>query len=220
MILCESNLQLAVPENKQDEIDLTPGNLTIRLEHTLHRFHVKKFWIQTGTNNVKMAFQLERLTQSFWISVFIPSGCLILAAEMTLFIDEVHFEATIMVALTANLVIYTLYNAIQEDLPVDSSLKLIDVWLLHGLLMPMVVFVILVVNKLIKATGESHPPNLKLGRKKNFNDKKGQTRSKEIVITERLTFMSICKIIVPTTSVIFMITFFGVGISHQMSNQG
>ena len=125
-----------------------------------------------------------------------------------------------MVALTANLVIYTLYNAIQEDLPVDSSLKLIDVWLLHGLLMPMVVFVILVVNKLIKATGENHLPNLQLGRKKNFNDKKVQTRSKEIVITERLTFISVCKIIVPTTSVIFMITFFAVGISHQMSNQG
>ena len=146
--------------------------------------------------------------------------CLVLASEITLFIDRRHFEATIMVALTANLVIYTLYNAIQEDLPVDSSLKLIDVWLLHGLLMPMVVFVILVVNKLIKATGENHLPNLQLSRKKNFNDKKVQTRSKEIVITERLTFISICKIIVPTTSVIFMITFFVVGISHQMSNEG
>ena len=66
--------------------------------------------------------------------------CLILAAEITLFIDDIHFEATIMVALTSNLVMYTLYNTIQEQLPPDSNLKLIDAWVLHGLTMPMVVF--------------------------------------------------------------------------------
>ena len=54
-----------------------------------------------------------------------------------------------MVALTSNLVMYTLYHSIQDKLPEDSSIKLIDIWLLHGLLMPMVVFVTLAANELI-----------------------------------------------------------------------
>ena len=37
-----------------------------------------------------------------------------------------------MVALTCNLVMYTLYVSVSDGLPVDSQLKLIDVWLLHG----------------------------------------------------------------------------------------
>ena len=40
---------------------------------------------------------------------FFYSLCVIFAAEITLFIDEIHFEATIMVALTCNLVMYTLF---------------------------------------------------------------------------------------------------------------
>ena len=46
------------------------------------------------------------------MSTFVPSCCLIMMAEMTLFIDVSHFEATIMVALTSMLVKYTLYQSI------------------------------------------------------------------------------------------------------------
>ena len=104
---------------------------------------------QVNSNTVHLTISFDRLSGPFIISLFIPSICLIVAAEITLFIDEIHFKATITVALTSNLVMYTLYNGIQEKLPEVSSLKLIDIWLLHGLLMPMVVFVILATNELI-----------------------------------------------------------------------
>ena len=48
-------------------------------------------------------------------------------AVLTMFIDESHFEATIMVALTAMLVLYTLFQSISEVMPTTSYLKLIGI---------------------------------------------------------------------------------------------
>lgn len=58
--------------------------------------------------------------QMFWFSA-------------TLWIPDKHFEANIMVALTCNLVMYTLYVSVSQGLPVDSTIKLIDIWLMHGI---------------------------------------------------------------------------------------
>ena len=65
-------------------------------------------------------------------------------AEMTLFIDVSHFEATIMVALTSMLVMYTLYQSIAANLPQTAYLKMIDIWLIGGLMIPFIIFNILI----------------------------------------------------------------------------
>ena len=197
-------------EDKHDKIALRAGELKLLMDRTLNRFTVEKVWIDESPNMIRLVINFDRLTLSFWISVFIPSICLILAAEITLFIDEKYFEATIMVSLTSNLVMYTLYNAIQQELPADSSIKLIDIWLLHGLLMPMVVFIILCVNELIK----SNSVNI-LGRnKKSKTGKRGKKSRKR-----GFACMKICKVAVPTISAIFMVTFFVIDILHQISVQ-
>ena len=134
---------MSVPRTKKGKLELKPALLHLSLTRTLNRFLVTNSSIQSGSTNISLVIELERLSGPFWISLFIPSICLVLAAEMTLFIDEKHFKATIAVALTATLTMYTLYNSFQEKLPDDSTLKLIDIWLLHGLLMPMLVFTIL-----------------------------------------------------------------------------
>ena len=131
----------------------------------------------SDSNTIYLTLKIKRKSGPFWISLFIPTICLILAAELTIFVDEQHFQAVIMVALTSNLVMYTLYSAIQEKLPEDSSIKLIDIWQLHGLLMPMVVFVLLVIKEIlrqnrvkrkamVKSTKVSSDYKLKIGAKK------------------------------------------------------
>ena len=60
-----------------------------------------------------------------------------------MFIDEAHFRTTVMVALTAMLVMYTLYQSIARSLPQTAYLKLIDAWLLFGLISPFFVFLAL-----------------------------------------------------------------------------
>ena len=102
-------------------------------------FEVINCSLEAKGDNMKLELHFKRLNLSFWMAIFLPSICLIAAAEITLFVNKEHFEATIMVALTSNLVMYTLYNGVQNDLPKDPQLKIIDVWFVHSLLMPMVV---------------------------------------------------------------------------------
>ena len=101
--------------------------------------------------DIKISVVLKRLNLPYWLFVLIPSTCLVLAAEITLFIDKSHFKATVTVTLTVNLAMFTLYNTVKQTLPADPNIKLIDAWLIHGILMPITVFIILVVNELLEA---------------------------------------------------------------------
>ncbi len=88
--------------------------------------------------------KLRRIFTYHVAATFLPTLCLVLISELTLFIDEGHFEATIMVALTAMLVMYTLFQSVSNTLPQTSYLKMIDIWLLVGLIIPFFIILILV----------------------------------------------------------------------------
>ena len=140
-----------------------------------------------------------------------------MAAEITLFIDESHFKASITVAMTANVVMYTLYNAIQEEFPKHSHLKLIDIWLLHGLLIPLIVFIILAANELINVNNPNSANQTNSGVVPMKNSDRSKITDVEPVIKSGLkedadkkksrTFIQICRWIVPTISLTFMTVF-------------
>ena len=84
----------------------------------------------------------------------------------TLFIDESHFEATIMVALTSMLVMYTLNQSVGESLPKTSYMKMVDKWLMFSLLMPFLVFLALVLMDMAdRPNGALVQPKSSCGRK-------------------------------------------------------
>ena len=200
--------QLQVPGSKASKIKLAAAKLETEMSHQLNKFIVTNMYTNTSVDMVYLAFEIKRLSGPFWMSLFVPSVCLILAAEISLFIDESHFEAMIMVALTSNLVMYTLYNAILEKMPEDSSLKLIDIWLLHGLLMPMIVFIVLAANELIMSktkTGRNIMSGTKVANSAVVTSASKENSSS---LTRMQTCMTICKALIPITSVLFMTTFF------------
>ena len=183
------------------------SRLGLNMSRTLNKYIVTNVSTEVDSENFNLVIRLDRLSGPFWFSLFIPSICLILAAEVALFIDDSHFEAMIMVALTSNLVMYTLYSSIQAQLPEDSSLKLIDVWLLHGLLMPMIVFVTLAANELIiKPNADPRSINTK-----SANSAVKITRQIDEDTHER-NKMKICmdvwKALIPIFSTLFIITYF------------
>jgi hypothetical protein len=104
--------------------------------------HINMHSFPNVTDYIEIEFTLKRRYSNYIAATYLPSVCLLLAAEITLFIDESHFEATTMVALTSMLVMYTLYQSSAASLPQTSYLKMIDVWLLPGLLLPFVVFLL------------------------------------------------------------------------------
>ena len=180
------------------------------MAQTLNKYVVTNCTTEKHNNGIYLVVQLQRRSGPFWFSLFIPSICLIVAAEVALFIDETHFEAMIMVALTSNLVMYTLYSSVQSELPEDSSLKLIDIWLLHGLVMPMVVFIVLAANELISSkTVRTKSNGTRVSNSAIVVAPKNQDYE-ESHVRKMKTCMLVCKALIPITSVIFTSTFFAV----------
>ena len=201
---------------EQQQISLAVGDLHLDLKLKTNKLIVKNCTLlaEDDAKMIRLIFETQRLSGPFWMSLFIPSICLILAAEITLFIDHSHFEAMIMVALTSNLVMYSLYNTIQEKLPEDSSYKLIDYWLLHGLIMPMVVFIVLAMNELLnnRSTNKKHGRKITVVPVDQGNHQSLQNRGQpfDYGFGERkvLLCMLVCKLIVPITSLVFFLIFF------------
>ena len=199
-----------MPKTLRDEIDLVPWELHVYMNDTLNKFIVTNFSLQAAADSktISLVISLQRLEGPFWISLFVPSMCLILAAEIAMFVDETHFEAMIMVALTSNLVMYTLYSAIQAKLPEDSSYKLIDFWMLHGLLMPMVVFIVLAINELMNSKLLSKNNFNKKTRVANSSFKTKKTEQSPSMNKKMKTCMALCKFSIPVISLLFMTFFF------------
>ena len=111
-------------------------------------------------------------------------------ALMTLFIDKSHFEATIMVALTAMLVMYTLFQGIAASMPSTSYMKLLDYWLFFGLVMPFGVFIVLVIWELIDQDSDKKAVATTYGvRKTRKSDKSGIQKARCIIPTITVTFV-------------------------------
>lgn len=104
--------------------------------------HNLSHWVKHIFRNIFTLY--SRINTHHFVATFLPTFCLIIMAEMTLFIDVSHFEATIMVALTSMLVMYTLYQSIAANLPQTAYLKMIDIWLIGGLMIPFIIFNILI----------------------------------------------------------------------------
>ena len=135
-----------------DNFRLTSGGLAID-DIWLNQYRVGRLVpsLTKGNQSLVIDIPLRRRFHFHLTSTFLPTLCLLTIACLTLFIDEGHFEATIMVSLTTMLVMQTLQQSISEDLPKTAYIKMVDLWLIFGLIVPFVVFLVLVVVELIPA---------------------------------------------------------------------
>ena len=106
--------------------------------------------ISKGTDYIVVEIALRRMLSYHIVSTFSPTLLLLLIGIITLFLDESHFEATIMLAITAMLVMYTLYQSASSALPKTAYLKMVDIWLIFGLVVPFIVFLILMALEIMR----------------------------------------------------------------------
>ena len=146
---------------------------------------------------------MQRKLLDHIFSTYIPTICLMTIAGLTLFIDKSHFKITISVALTTMLVIYTLHRSISSNLPKTSYLKMIDIWLFSGLILPFIIICILVfLNHLVlKESNEV----VDIG----MNGKKSKWNSK--------MFLKSMQIILPSTMCTLCIVYWIIGLVHNFS---
>ena len=152
-------------------------------------------------NEIIVYIKLRRKLSYHIFNTYIPTFCLAVIAGYTLFIDEGHFEATIMVALTTMLVIYTLHQSISANLPQTSYIKMIDIWLFTGLITPFVIITILVIMDylIIRETNQVTDMRTKGKCKNKWNAN---------------TFLKCMQIILPITTGIFTIVYWIIGLLY------
>ena len=161
------------PLDLKQNIQLVPDNLNFLGAKSLTQFEVKSYSFNIYENGtiLNVEIVLQRIFSYHLTNTFIPTTSLLLLVEVTLFFEETKLG--IEFTLTVMLVMYTMYQSINEPLTKTAYLKMIDYWLLFCLLAPFVIFMIEIywlLNKDIEADSSkkswlSFKQDKSLGRK-------------------------------------------------------
>ena len=122
-------------------------------------------------NRIDVNIRLQCKLSSHIFNTYIPTLCLVTITGFTLFIDTSHFEATIMVALTTMLVIYTLHQSITANLPMTAYLKMINIWLFGGLIVPFIISGILIFYDHLVLKEANQVVDMGMDKKSQWNSK-------------------------------------------------
>ena len=158
---------------------------------------------------MRLNIRFRRQYGLFFLSLFIPSICLISAAGLTLFVNKAHFDVNIQVALTSTLVMYTLFGSVGDKLPDTGYIKMVDIWLIHGLMNPFIIFLAHILSNLLdkKYYMVSRKKSAKKDRKSGTKDR--QERSK------CSNFDRHCQRLIPFFTLVFIVVFFAFAFSKQ-----
>ena len=114
--ICEMWISAPSGQGLGKSIVLEPGVLTVAPAEniSLAQFQVTSVTIgQRNVTDVIVSIQFKRSIMYHFVTTYVPTTCLIIIAECTLFVDgSRHFETVTMVVLTSKLVLFTLYQTI------------------------------------------------------------------------------------------------------------
>ena len=97
----------------------------------LNQFNIGNFTssLERCGSKVKAKFRLKRNPSFLMINAYLPSFFTMVMTIASLFInDSMHFSTTIMLVLTAQLCLYTLFQSSLEGIPKTANMKMIDYW--------------------------------------------------------------------------------------------
>lgn len=145
-------IELKVPITLNNTLKIAMGTSKYNGPAKLVQFNVKGVHLQLLNNGttIRCMIKFKRNPLYHITTTYLPTSCILFMALVTLYIDESHFEATIMVSLTSMLVMYTLFQSISTSMPNTAYLKFLDYWLIFGLSMPFFIFTSEVSLELVK----------------------------------------------------------------------
>ena len=147
------SIDILSAHNIKNDVELIPGSfLDVSIQGSTPQFTRNLQEIQSLRNGtlLKGTMQFQRMANFHIFCTYLPTFCILVISVITLFLDESHFEATVMLSLTAMLVLYTLFQSITTEIPSTAYLKLLDIWLIICLVLPFIIFMIEVVLEIWK----------------------------------------------------------------------
>ena len=135
--------QLIVPVSMEAFINLSKGGVIYEGPISMVQYKVQSTeMIIKDPKYLVVEITLKRLFKYHLATTYVPSALLIIITTITLYVGEEHYGVTIMVHLTTMLVMFTLYQSVSDNMPKTANLKLIDIWLLYGIIVPFVTFLV------------------------------------------------------------------------------
>ena len=142
--------KMKLPESGSESVVLAAGGVKYEGPKTLVQFTIEDTrMVLKSSKYLTVEINLKRMFQYHLAATFLPTILLMIITEIALFVDEKHFEVLVMIHLTTMLVMYTLYQGLQDNMPKAAYLKFMDIFLLFGVIVPFITFMIQVSSKLV-----------------------------------------------------------------------
>jgi len=137
-------IQLDTPKDVKGLVNLEPGYLRHLGPVDMMQFSLLDWKMTKTETGVEVTLVFKRRVQHHLLTTYLPTFCLMLVCQSGLYLRAEHFKTTAAISVTVMLVIYSLYQSVSNKVTPTAYIKLIDVWLIFGLVLPFVVFFLLV----------------------------------------------------------------------------
>jgi hypothetical protein len=126
-------------------VRLLSNQLIIKAKTEMTQYSMTKWTLENTQNGVRMIVIFKRMVTSELLTTYMPSLLLILTTYATTFFKPFYFEAAVTVNLTTMLVMTTIFTGLMDKLPPTAYVKMIDIWLIGGQLIPFIEVVLLTI---------------------------------------------------------------------------
>ena len=138
-----------------DTVMLVPHLLAMRERVDMTLFTITEWsLVHRNTSNlqegVRMMLTMQRKMMNEMMTTYLPSVLLMLITWATTFFKPYFFEAALSVNLTTMLVMTTIFISVMQMLPATAYVKMIDVWLIFGQLVPFLEVIILTAMEYVR----------------------------------------------------------------------
>ena len=122
-------------------VALFPGQMNMNQKRDMANFLItnwalEKSTFDNGNGGVKMIIVMKRKMTTEMMTTYFPTLLLTAITFATTFFKPFFFEAALSVNLTTMLVMTTIFIAVMDKLPSTAYIKMIDIWLIFGQLIP------------------------------------------------------------------------------------
>ena len=135
------------------------------------QYNIINWEMEEMEGGLKIVFKLQRRIHHHLFTTFIPTFCLMIVCQSTLYFKAEHFKTTAGVTVTTMLVMYTLYQSVSHKLVPTAYIKMIDIWLIFGLILPFCVFFLLVMIDHLPSLCQGDMPLSKLSLAREVMEK-------------------------------------------------
>ncbi|XP_069977730.1 uncharacterized protein [Penaeus vannamei] len=180
----------------------------------LIEYTIRNVSVEEGTDgdfsSVTVYVSFSRRYEFYLLTLYIPTTLLILIAYSTFYFNPVIFQPRIIVAITALLVLSSLFTQTSNALPKTSYFKMVDVWLFFSIL---IIFIVVFIQTLVEFSSLETVFALKRRNKIIQVSKCGQTQGTKTAsepappLTLSLKILLIGRFLIPLIVVIFNISY-------------